>query len=166
VKNWLPGVGVAAGLLMVATLAWAALSDARPQVDEVFLATGASDPTPTLHANIEASASPMVVAIDPTRPSPDVRVALPIETSATGTPISSATPTPTPLPTYTPVPLNTPTVEPLSPDRKYKVKMGDTLYSISRRYKVSVDALMEANGLTSTLIEAGQVLVVPVSVTP
>jgi membrane-bound lytic murein transglycosylase D len=45
----------------------------------------------------------------------------------------------------------------------YKVKAGDSLYSISRRYPgVSVDALQKANNLPNTNIRSGQILKIPV----
>ena len=40
----------------------------------------------------------------------------------------------------------------------YTVKRGDTLYSISRRFNITVDTLKEYNGLTSNTISIGQVL--------
>lgn len=40
----------------------------------------------------------------------------------------------------------------------HKVNAGDTLYSIGRRYGVSVQSLKKANGLTSDLIRVGQSL--------
>jgi len=40
----------------------------------------------------------------------------------------------------------------------YTVQKGDTLYSISRRYKMTVDTLKEYNGLKSNDISVGQVL--------
>jgi LysM repeat protein len=43
----------------------------------------------------------------------------------------------------------------------YRVVWGDTLSNIARRYGVSVSDLRAANGLTSDLIYAGQVLVIP-----
>lgn len=45
--------------------------------------------------------------------------------------------------------------------RTYVVQPGDTLYSISRRFGVTVNALMAANGLTSSMIRSGQVLLIP-----
>lgn len=41
------------------------------------------------------------------------------------------------------------------------VVRGDTLYGLSRRHSVSVNALMAANSLTTTLLKPGQTLVVP-----
>ncbi len=43
----------------------------------------------------------------------------------------------------------------------YVVKSGDSLYSISRKYGVSVDDIKRANQLTSNLLSIGQVLVIP-----
>jgi len=43
----------------------------------------------------------------------------------------------------------------------YVVKAGDTLYSISRAFGVTIEALKAANGLTGTLIYAGTVLYIP-----
>ncbi len=55
----------------------------------------------------------------------------------------------------------------LPEDRKrpvttYRVRRGDALSIIARRFGVSVSALMRANGLRSTLIRPGQRLIVPV----
>lgn len=43
----------------------------------------------------------------------------------------------------------------------YTVQAGDSLYNIARRYNTTVDSLMDANGLTSTLLQIGQILKVP-----
>ncbi|MFD2824418.1 glucosaminidase domain-containing protein [Lacinutrix iliipiscaria] len=45
-------------------------------------------------------------------------------------------------------------------DDKHTVVKGDTLYSISRKFKVSVEDLQQLNGLESTEIHIGQVLYV------
>ncbi len=45
----------------------------------------------------------------------------------------------------------------------YYVQWGDTLFSISRRYGTSVQAIKTANGLLSDYIYAGQHLTIPVS---
>ena len=44
---------------------------------------------------------------------------------------------------------------------KYVVKLGDTLYSISNKYGVSVDKIKEINNLTSNVLYIGQVLNIP-----
>ncbi|WGK65431.1 glucosaminidase domain-containing protein [Croceiramulus getboli] len=41
---------------------------------------------------------------------------------------------------------------------QHTVQKGETLYSISRKYKLTVDQLMQYNGLTSSQINEGQVL--------
>ena len=41
----------------------------------------------------------------------------------------------------------------------YEVKKGDTLYSISRKFNISVTELKELNGLTDNIISIGQLLV-------
>ncbi len=43
----------------------------------------------------------------------------------------------------------------------YRVREGDTLYAISRRYYLSVEELMRLNGLQNSSISIGQVLKVP-----
>ncbi len=70
-------------------------------------------------------------------------------------------PTPTPLP---------PPTETLSPEEAtdvacekvtYTVKDNDTLGGITENYNVSIQAVMDYNGMTSQTIFAGQVLIVP-----
>lgn len=46
---------------------------------------------------------------------------------------------------------------------EYIVRSGDSLWTISRRYNTTVDAIKRLNGLTSDLINIGQVLKIPVS---
>ncbi len=43
----------------------------------------------------------------------------------------------------------------------YKVRRGDTLYDIARKFGISVSALRRANGLTSSRIYPGEVLRIP-----
>lgn len=45
--------------------------------------------------------------------------------------------------------------------RIHTVQRGDTLYSISRRYGTTVEAIRRANGLSSNLIYVGQKLIIP-----
>lgn len=47
------------------------------------------------------------------------------------------------------------------PDNYYKVKSGDTLWSIARNLGVSVSDLKEANKLTSNTLSIGQLLYIP-----
>lgn len=46
---------------------------------------------------------------------------------------------------------------------KHVVNPGETLYSLSKRYNVSVESIKKANGLTSDLIKAGYPLIIPSS---
>ena len=43
----------------------------------------------------------------------------------------------------------------------YTVQSGDSLWKISRDFKTSVQSIQEANGITGTNIQAGQVLQIP-----
>lgn len=64
---------------------------------------------------------------------------------------------PTAVPTASPVPTAVP-----GPGTTYVVKWGDTLYSIARRFGVTVNAIVAANGLTNpNFIRVGQVLIIP-----
>ncbi len=58
------------------------------------------------------------------------------------------------------VPTAPPTVAAPQPT-VYVVRPGDTLYSISRRYGTTVDAIMAANGLSNFDIRVGQQLIIP-----
>ena len=50
---------------------------------------------------------------------------------------------------------------PASPAGTYRVQRGDTLWSLARRWHVSVAELKRANGLTGDTIRTGQELVIP-----
>lgn len=43
-------------------------------------------------------------------------------------------------------------------EKSYRVSQGDTLYSISRKFNLSVDQLIELNNLSSNAISIGQIL--------
>ena len=43
----------------------------------------------------------------------------------------------------------------------YTVQKGDSFYSIARKYNVDVNALKQANNLSSNLLSIGQVLIIP-----
>ena len=45
----------------------------------------------------------------------------------------------------------------------YTVKKGDSLYSIAKKYNVTIDEIKELNNLTSNLLSIGQVLLIPSS---
>jgi len=83
-------------------------------------------------------------------------------TSATATPTRSPR-TPTPAVTILPVtlPAPSPTVGPTAATVKYKVKAGDSLIAIAAKYKVTVQAIMTANGLKDDNIRIGEELIIP-----
>jgi LysM repeat protein len=118
--------------------------------------------TPTSVAGAAVKAT-LTRTVTPTRTS----TPLPTLTS-TPSPTPEPTFTPTPLPTDTPQPTLTPTVAPQPPTRtpvrqvRYQVRSGDNLTTIAARYGTTIDAIKRANGLGSSVIYAGQVLVIPV----
>jgi LysM repeat protein len=63
------------------------------------------------------------------------------------------------IPTTAPTPTPTPT------GTKYTVQSGDNLYSIARKFGVTVDEIKSANNLTTNLLSIGQVLTIPTTVT-
>lgn len=80
--------------------------------------------------------------------------------SPSSTASSAPTPTPSVSPSVSPTPGPTPTPVP-SARTTYTVKSGDTLYGIAQTYGVTVTALKNFNGLTSTVLHTGQVLRIP-----
>ncbi len=69
------------------------------------------------------------------------------------------------LPTGGPIAANPPASDTVGSyaapaDGTYVVQRGDTLFSISQRYGTTVQALIAANGLTSDVIQEGQVLAI------
>lgn len=77
-------------------------------------------------------------------------------------------PTPTVPPTQRPAPSATATaiVTPTATSPavvEYAVQQGDTLVSIAARFGVTVEALRQANALTSDMLQIGQILVIPAS---
>ena len=58
------------------------------------------------------------------------------------------------------IPINSGSLDYLS----YYVKRGDTLYSIAKRYDVSVDEIIKLNNLSNNNLSIGQMLKIPVSI--
>lgn len=57
--------------------------------------------------------------------------------------------------------LKIPNRESIGNNRYHTVQSGDTLWSIAKQYNITVDELMNANNLTSTLLKLNQVLIIP-----
>lgn len=86
-------------------------------------------------------------------PSASVEVSMPPSAAPSASGIASALPSPTsaaPTPTPAPTPVT------------YIVQSGDTLNAIAARFGTTAQAIMDANGLTSEIIQVGQVLIIPV----
>lgn len=60
----------------------------------------------------------------------------------------------------------TPIAQPTLAYQNYRVVRGDTLYSLSKRFGTTVEALMRINKLTKTALALGQILRVPLNVSP
>ncbi len=84
------------------------------------------------------------------------------EIGVTNTPVIITTPvTPvSPMPTPTPGVISSQSLAPGS-GRTHTVRAGDTLYSIGRRYGVTVDQIKRLNNLSNDLIYPGQQLNIP-----
>jgi len=82
--------------------------------------------------------------------------------SVTATPTRTRTPTPavTILPITLP-PATVPAPGPTAATVKYKVKAGDNLTAIAAKYKVSIQAIMAANGMKDDTIRVGEELIIP-----
>jgi LysM repeat protein len=85
--------------------------------------------------------------------------------TATATHTPTSTPTDTPFATDTPPAIPTATNPPSAtatpPYVTYVVQAGDTLSGIASRFGVSVQAIMDANGISSAIINVGTQLIIP-----
>ncbi len=59
--------------------------------------------------------------------------------------------------------INLPEIKEDALNNKYTVLKGDTLYSIAKKYNISVDKLKESNNLSSNTLSIGQELTIPSS---
>ncbi|MEO8288028.1 MAG: LysM peptidoglycan-binding domain-containing protein [Chloroflexota bacterium] len=174
---------VLAGVLLILVLAGRS-SSPRQVGNDSLTASAATANTPTLTSVRPSSTPVLAIAVPPTATRiPPTATTLPL--TSTPEPTSTPTETPTPVPTDTPVPPTStpvppppatdtpvpPTSTPVPPKPKptktpirqirYIVRLGDTLTGIAARYSTTVDAIMRANGLRSTFIYVGQVLIIP-----
>ena len=60
---------------------------------------------------------------------------------------------------------NTPYLEP-NTSEQYTVQRGDTLYSISKKFNISINKIKELNNLESNIILPGQILIIKEQTTP
>ena len=74
--------------------------------------------------------------------------------------IASPTPTPRPTPSASPSPEPSPSVAPSAPVT-YKVKKGDTLLTIAKKFGTTAAKISALNGLKGTSLKVGQVLKIP-----
>ena len=107
------------------------------------LITGASAPTPTPTKSLVPTFTATATYTPTSTP--------------TNTPVATDTPPPPPTATYTP------TASPTPPYVTYVVQAGDTLSSIAVRFGVTAQAIMDANGMSSTIINVGTELTIPSS---
>jgi LCP family protein required for cell wall assembly len=111
------------------------LAKLAAQIDAGHLRSFTVEPTMTLPANIAGQAA-LILKPDVARQLRDRLLS--VSSPSAGPPPSS----------------------PLRP-AMHIVQPGETLFSIAQRYNITVDALMQANGLTSDGIYAGQSLLIP-----
>lgn len=116
--------------------------------------------------NVAASSSPTVTS-PVSAPSPKKSSSSKTKKSSSSMTVAANTTRPSkpsPPPVYTPPPAPKPKPKP-APAKKqasyHTIAKGDTLWGISRRYKVSIAAIKSANGLSSDLIRPGQTLRLP-----
>jgi len=119
----------------------------------IVLPTSTPHPTRTPVTPTIAESAPAPPEMTPTAQAIATITLSPTELPPTATAQPTATPTPTPRP-----PTATPTIEPVV----HTVKDGETLSKIAQNYGVTVEAIMEANGLTDPdRIITGQTLIIP-----
>ncbi len=125
-------------------------------------------PTPTPLVDVSGSKQPKAVAPTATNAPTPTPTATPLPTKKptprpTTVPTSKATqPNPTAPPTVAPTTAPTQTPKAEAQYITYKVKPGDTLFSIAAAYGTTVAEVMRVNGLKSYTIYVGQSLKVPV----
>ena len=86
--------------------------------------------------------------------------------AVTATPATTIVATSTPQMTIVPGTTATPTPQVLSKPITYTVQPGDTLYSLAKRYSTTVQTIMQANGMMSYFLRAGELIWLPASGDP
>ncbi|HST05817.1 MAG TPA: LysM peptidoglycan-binding domain-containing protein [Chloroflexia bacterium] len=153
-RAWLPVLGAVLSIAVLVAL-----------VGSTLLQTGTNQPppaipTPTIQTQIAPRptvALPAAVATAYLTPTlPPTRLPIATLTATATVPPATDTPTPTTVPATAP-----PTVTPTPTITTYVVQEGDTLTSIAQRFGTTIDAIIAANNLPSTVITIGQMLVIP-----
>jgi LysM repeat protein len=164
--------------ILILVLAVAGCTQQKPAGREGAEAVGTA--TVVIVPTVEAGAAG--VAVTPTPATEETTIAVQPTVTPTGAfselaGAATATPIPqaavvTPAPAATPVPVPTAApaaagaAEAAGAGNKYIVRWGDTLFSIAQRFDVTVDAIKQANGLTSDFITVGQELIIPGATIP
>lgn len=150
-------VGIAIGAALLLAQAEQIAETATPMSD---LVTETATPARTQPVIILPTRTPQPAT--PTATASATPTASPLPTTTTPpTATPSTTSTPTPTATLTSIPTAATCAPPPAGWVEYIVQQGDNLYSLSRRYQTSVDALQNANCLAGTRIFAGQRLWMP-----
>jgi LysM repeat protein len=152
------GQALLVGLMVLAFLVLVIARTASPS---------GSGATPSAAAG-GVAASPSQAAVQPS-PSVAVSDAPGASTEAPASaPAVGPSPSPTIAPSQTPTPTATATAMPQpsasatpAGATSYKVRSGDTLFTIAAQFGTTVKKIKVANGLTSNTIRPGQVLVIP-----
>lgn len=130
-----------------------------PTPSPTWTPTHTPSPTPTNTATPTSSPTPTATNTPTTTPSPTA-TASPTDTAS---PIATASPTATASPIAAPTETSTPAPSATASPVIHTVAVGDTLYDIAATYGVTVQSIMEANDLTSTRLNVGQQLIIPVA---
>ena len=146
---------VALGVAVLAIVALLALGSTGPLMQRLTEGIGVAGQAQAMETATVAAAAIATATPSPTPPMAPTYTPTPTPTAtATPSPPFTPTATPTPAPTATPTPVT------------YIVQRGDYLSAIAGEYGVTVEDLVEANGITDpNRISVGQVLVIP-RVTP
>ncbi len=119
----------------------------QPPLDSNPLASATPSKSPLSFFTKKAPSKPKLAAAAPA--SAPVVVATKSETKPASKAVSKATPKPVAK------------AKPKSQSKRYLVKKGDSLSVIASRTGSSVSAIKRANGISGTLIRAGQTLTIP-----
>jgi len=166
-RRSLPVVAVVLGLLLVVlvllsiALVYGFAGSTDPKTVSIVSPTSPAQTATARTASLALSPT-VVLTVRPTQTTPSLLAATttppPTATPARiDTPTATTAPGATSIPTSSPAPSATPSPASIT----YVVQPGDTLTYIARNFGTTVEALMAANGLSSTAITAGQVLQIP-----